>query len=79
MEVKYFNRNDTWLNDKNLLDKSVYIKYAYSIYFLAATMITVGYGDITAKNEIECFFVVCTMLLTGMVYAYSLNSIGNII
>ncbi len=42
-------------------------------------MITVGYGDITPKNAIECTFSIITMFFTGVVYAYSLNSIGNII
>jgi hypothetical protein len=42
-------------------------------------MITVGYGDVTPKNPIECTFSIITMFFTGMVYAYSLNSIGNII
>jgi hypothetical protein len=42
-------------------------------------MITVGYGDVTPKNYIECTFSIITMFFTGMVYAYSLNSIGNII
>jgi hypothetical protein len=42
-------------------------------------MITVGYGDVVPKNPIECTFSIITMFFTGMVYAYSLNSIGNII
>ncbi len=42
-------------------------------------MITVGYGDVIPKNHIECTFSVLTMFFTGMVYAYSLNSIGIII
>ena len=42
-------------------------------------MITVGYGDVIPKNHIECLFSIATMFFTGMIYAYSLNSIGNII
>ena len=42
-------------------------------------MISVGYGDVTAKNYIECTFSIVTMFVTGIMYAYSLNSIGNII
>ena len=79
VEIYYFNRSDTWIHAKNLVNSDIYVKYIYSIYFLAATMITVGYGDITPQNEVECAFVVFTMIITGMVYAYSLNSIGNII
>jgi hypothetical protein len=49
------------------------------MYYLAATMITVGYGDVTPNNYIECVFAIFTMLFTGIFYAYCLNSIGNII
>ncbi len=42
-------------------------------------MITVGYGDVIPKNSIEYTFAVITMFITGMLYAYSLSSIGNII
>ena len=79
IEIYFLKRTDTWIHAKHLVHSDIYIKYVYSIYFLATTMITVGYGDITPQNEIECSFVVTTMIITGMVYAYSLNSIGNII
>ncbi len=62
-----------------MLQSDVFIRYIYSLYYLAATMITVGYGDVVPKNYIECLFAIITMFITGMVYAYSLNSIGNII
>ena len=42
-------------------------------------MITVGYGDVSAQNHIECVLASLTMLISGMIYGYSLNSIGNII
>lgn len=48
----------------------------YSLYYLAATMISVGYGDVIPKNYIECQFSIVCMFITGVVYAYSLNSIG---
>lgn len=47
VEIYYLKRTDTWIHAKNLVNSQIYIKYTYSIYFLAATMITVGYGDIT--------------------------------
>jgi hypothetical protein len=42
-------------------------------------MISVGYGDITPKNWIECLFAVFIMFFSGMFYAYNVNCIGNII
>lgn len=43
------------------------------------TMVTVGYGDITAANEIEIAFSNLTMFISSFVFAYSMNSIGMII
>lgn len=42
-------------------------------------MSTVGYGDITPKNEIEIIFAIIMILLSGLVFGYSLNSIGSIV
>jgi hypothetical protein len=36
------------------MEQTPYIRYVYSLYYLATTMISVGYGDITPKNYIEC-------------------------
>jgi hypothetical protein len=35
-----------------------YVVYAYSFYFCTTTIMTVGYGDITPKNEYEVVVVV---------------------
>lgn len=43
------------------------------------TMVTVGYGDITASNPIEILFSNFTMFISSFVFAYSMNSIGIII
>ena len=40
------------------------------------TMTTVGYGDVTAKNNLETAVSICTMLIGSIVFAYSVNSIG---
>ena len=54
-------------------------RYIYSTYYMTATMISVGYGDVTPKNSLECLFSVIVMFITGMFWAYSLNTIGGII
>ena len=43
------------------------------------TMITVGYGDVTAKNNIELFFSIIIMFLACGVFAFSINSIGAMV
>ena len=42
-------------------------------------MLTVGYGDIAAKNTIECIFCIINMFICCGVYGYSLNLIGSIL
>jgi hypothetical protein len=42
-------------------------------------MSTIGYGDITPKNPIEVLFAIFTMLISSIMFAYSLNTIGNTI
>ena len=42
-------------------------------------MITVGYGDITPKTEIEVFIAILTMLTTCGMFAYMVNKIGMIL
>ena len=41
-------------------------------------MITVVYGDITPKNNIEVAFVICSMIIGCGLFGYSLSNIGII-
>lgn len=41
-------------------------------------MVTVGYGDIVASNDLEKGIAIMIMLIGSGVFAYSLNSIGDI-
>ncbi|EWS76182.1 cation channel family protein (macronuclear) [Tetrahymena thermophila SB210] len=70
---------NNWLESKNLLNASIQERYIYSFYFLAVTMATVGYGDISPQNQFEVLFTTITIFVTCIVYAFSLNTIGAII
>lgn len=39
-------------------------------------MVTVGYGDITPKNNYEMAFANVAMFFSSCVFAYSMNAIG---
>ena len=41
-------------------------------------MCTVGYGDITPVSINEKIFIILMVLLGSLVFAYTVNTIGNI-
>lgn len=43
------------------------------------TMATVGYGDITGRNNYEILVSNIMMIFSSCIFAYSMNSIGNIL
>ncbi|KAL4512815.1 hypothetical protein ABPG72_017500 [Tetrahymena utriculariae] len=71
--------DQTWLHKYHLQDTSVFTRHVYSYYFLAVTMITVGYGDITPMYSTEIIFTILTMFMTKMTWGFSISKIGNII
>lgn len=70
---------ETWLTNKQLLSESIANKYIHSLYWSAVTIMTVGYGDIVAYNTEEVCFVIFTVLVGCIVFAYIINSIGMIV
>jgi len=69
---------DNWLVKKGIDMEKWYIRYIYSLYFSIVTMMTVGYGDISSNNYIECLFNIFIIIYGCGVFAYSINNIGNI-
>lgn len=41
-------------------------------------MLTIGYGDISATNDVERVFIIIIACLTCGVFGYSINAIGTI-
>ena len=69
----------TWIDDKNLQNVDWRIRYIYSIYWALATMVTVGYVDITPQNQYEVVFSAFTILSGSLVFGYCLNRIGTLL
>ena len=68
-----------WLIKYGILDDvSILERYVFSLYFSVVTVTTVGFGDITPSNYIECSFIIVTLLVSSAVYAFLINSIGNL-
>eukprot|EP01034_Spumella_vulgaris_P039739 gene39739-49111_t len=52
----------TWVSEFGYSDTPEYPRYIASLYYIIVTMLTVGYGDIHATNEIERLYAIVTML-----------------
>ena len=79
IEINVQKSEETWLHAKELVDTPYYIRYIYSVYFIAVTMSSVGYGDILPNNYIENVFMTITIYSVSMIFAYSISAIGIII
>lgn len=53
----------------NMMDSTPRELYVAAFYFIVTTLVTVGYGDLTAKSEIER--IVCCLLMIIGVLSYS--------
>ena len=70
-----------WMNSNSKGDitkESWLIQYLYSFYFIIITINTVGYGDITPQNPSELIFCIFFVIIGCMMFAYTLNCMGNI-
>jgi hypothetical protein len=75
--------NPTWYDKIFYETSSTPVKwskeYLYSWYWSLTTMITVGYGDISPKNDIEVAIASLAMLFGCGFFAYAISSIGIIV
>lgn len=54
-------------------------KYLISFYFIVTTATTVGYGDISATNDVERFFAIAFMILGQIGLTYAISLLGSIV
>lgn len=71
--------DENWLIKFGISDSSLFTKYVSSLYWTVATMMTIGYGDITASNSFERIFSIITMVVGSGIFSYSINKMGEII
>jgi len=52
------------------------VRYIYSFYFGTSTIFTVGYGDISPRNEVEVVIVIVVQSVGVIIMGYIINEIG---
>ena len=70
---------ENWIYSKNYQDLSIYDLYVASFYFSVTTVVTVGYGDITAISSGEKLIAVFLMLIGVIAFSYATGALSNII
>ncbi|CAD8172446.1 unnamed protein product [Paramecium pentaurelia] len=70
--------SNSWIQQQHLEDSPLFHKYGYSYYWATATMVTVGYGDVTPQNIYEVICAIIMIFFASVVFAFSINAIGVI-
>ena len=77
----FIGRNEFqgWILFNNLQDKSFIHTYVASLYYQMTTLTTVGYGDISATNDLEKFYGIFVLIVGTGAYSWILTNISNYI
>lgn len=70
---------ESWVVSYGILDKGIGTKYICSIYWAVTTLGTIGYGDITPKNDLERLVAMVWMLFGVGFYTYTIGSLSSLI
>ena len=68
---------DTWVARDGCLDSSDFNIYLRAFYWAVSTMVTVGYGDVTAKTSIEQGFALVWMLVGAGFFSFAVGSLSS--
>ncbi len=63
----------------SLQDNNDFQLYISAFYFTVATIVTVGYGDISPANTLERSYVVFLMLIGVVSFSFTTGALSSII
>ena len=69
---------ESWIYANDLFKASLYEKYISALYFIVATITTVGYGDISAETWVEQTFGIVLMIIGVISYSTAISSFMSI-
>ena len=71
--------DQNWMQEKGIMEQSIFFKYEISLYWAIVTIATIGYGDITPQNKYEFMFTTFIVTLGSIFFGYLLSSIASIL
>lgn len=72
-------REVTWVSVFGFSNASVGACYVASFYFIIVTMLTIGFGDIHAVNNIERLYAIVVMFTGGIVFGALISRVATLI
>ena len=72
------DQNTTWM-DGGLYESNNYDQYIESLYWAVTTITTVGYGDISANNNLEKIYCILVMIIGVICFSYASGSLSSIL
>ena len=70
---------ENWIYSKGYVDLPDWELYMTSFYFTITTIVTVGYGDITAVSIIEKIVAVFLMITGVIAFSFATGTLASII
>jgi hypothetical protein len=77
--AKFNDGKENWIYAKDYTDLAVVDLYINSFYFTVTTIMTVGYGDITAISSLEKVICIFLMLIGVIAFSFATGAISSII
>jgi len=68
---------DSWVVRYGYADSGMDQQYLAAVYWAVVTIVTVGYGDITAKTELEMTLAVLWMIIGVGFYSFTIGSLSS--